>query len=300
MYETVHVVFQADEGPEAGELGDLALDELADLIDFVDLLPRIFGELFDADGDALILLVDLEHLRLDVVALFDELGGVIDLTGPGEVAHVDHTVEAFFQFHKRTVAGEVAYLAADLAANGVLGLGLVPRIVVQLADTEADLLLVLVDAEYLRLDFLILLEDLGGFGVFLGPRQLGDVHEAFDTGFQLHKGAVGHEVDHLALDLGAHGVLALDEFPRVLSLLLETKGDTLFLLVDIQHHHVELLADAHHFARVIDAAPAHVGDVQQAVEAVEVNEGTEVGNVLHLALDHGAWGEVVQHLAAFG
>ena len=82
--------------------------------------------------------------------------------------------------------------------------------------------------------------------------------------------------------------------------MLETKGDTLFLLVDIQHHHVELLADAHHFARVIDAAPAHVGDVQQAVEAVEVNEGTEVGNVLYLALDHGAWGEVVQHLAAFG
>ena len=128
---------------------------------------------------------------------------------------MDHAVEAFFQFHKRTVAGEVAYLAADLAANGVLGLGLVPRIVVQLTDTEADLLLVLIDAEYLRLDFLILLEDLGGFGVFLGPRQLGDVHEAFDTGFQLHKGAVGHEVDHLALDLGAHGVLALDEFPRV-------------------------------------------------------------------------------------
>ena len=126
---------------------------------------------------------------------------------------MDHAVEAFFQFHKRTVAGEVAYLAADLAANGVLGLGLVPRIVVQLTDTEADLLFVLIDAEYLRLDFLILLEDLEG-GVFLGPRQLGDVHEAFDTGFQLHKGAVGHEVDHLALDLGAHGVLA-HQFPWV-------------------------------------------------------------------------------------
>ena len=126
------------------------------------------------------------------------------------------------------------------------------------------------------------------------------MHEAFDTGFQLHKGAVGHEVDHLALDLGAHGVLALDEFPWVLCLLLETKGDTLFLLVNIQHHHVELLADAHHFARVIDTAPTHVGDVQQAVEAIEVNEGTEVGNVLYLALDHGAWGEVIQHLAAFG
>ena len=97
---------------------------------------------------------------------------------------------------------------------------MVPRVVVQLADAEADLLLVLVDAEHHSLDLLIFLEDLGGLGVFLGPGQLGDVHEAFDTGFQLHKGAVGHEVDHLAFDLVAHGVLALDEFPRVLSLLL--------------------------------------------------------------------------------
>ena len=125
------------------------------------------------------------------------------------------------------------------------------------------------------------------------------MHEAFDPGFQLHKGTVGHEVDHLALDLGAHGVLALDELPRVLSLLLEAEGDALLLFVDVQHDHVELLADGHHFARVINTPPAHVGDVQQAVEAVEVDEGTEVGDVLHLALDHGARGEVVQHLDAF-
>ena len=94
---------------------------------------------------------------------------MVDLAGPGEVAHVDHAVEAFFQFHKRTVAGEVADLAVDLAADGVLGLGFVPRIVVQLADAEADLLLVLVDSKYHGLEFLILLEDLGGLGVFLGP-----------------------------------------------------------------------------------------------------------------------------------
>ena len=117
VHEAVHVVFQTNEGTEACELGDLALDELADLIDLVDLLPRIFGELLDADGDALILLVDLEHLRFDLVALLDELGGMVDLAGPGEVAHVDHAVEAFFQFHKRTVAGEVAYLAANFVAN---------------------------------------------------------------------------------------------------------------------------------------------------------------------------------------
>jgi hypothetical protein len=52
---------------------------------------------------------------------------------------------------------------------------------------------------------------------------------------------------------------------------------------------------------VTHAAPAHVGDVQQTVNAVEVDERTEIGDVLDRALadvarDH--FGQ--QLLAAFG
>src|SRR5436305_2326691 len=36
----------------------------------------------------------------------------------------------------------------------------------------------------------------------------------------------------------------------------------------------------HHLVRVGDAAPAHVGDVQEAVDAAEVHEGAELGDVL--------------------
>ena len=39
--EAVDLVLQADEGAEAGELGDLAGDEVADLVELVDVLPRI-------------------------------------------------------------------------------------------------------------------------------------------------------------------------------------------------------------------------------------------------------------------
>ncbi len=45
------------------------------------------------------------------------------------------------------------------------------------------------------------------------------------------------------------------------------------------------LADLEQFARVTEAAPGHVGDVKQAVHAVEVDERAEVGEVLDGALD---------------
>ena len=55
-----------------------------------------------------------------------------------------------------------------------------------------------------------------------------------------------------------------------------------FILVTIfglQHNHVELFADGDHITRMIDATPAHIGDVQQTVETVEVDERAEVGAV---------------------
>ena len=46
-----------------------------------------------------------------------------------------------------------------------------------------------------------------------------------------------------------------------------------------------------------DAAPAHVGDVQQAVQPVEVDERTEVGEVLDGALADVARGHLTEELA---
>ena len=68
------------------------------------------------------------------------------------------------------------------------------------------------------------------------------------------------------------------------ALLLEPQGDLLAILVDVQDHDLDLVVDLEHVAGVIDPAPAHVGDVQQAVDAAQVHERAEVGDVLDRAL----------------
>ena len=47
---------------------------------------------------------------------------------------------------------------------------------------------------------------------------------------------------------------------------------------------LELLVDVDDLVGVADAAPAHVGDVQQAVDAAQIDEGAELGDVLDHAL----------------
>ena len=124
--------------------------------------------------------------------------------------------------------------------------------------------------------------------------------EAFDALFDFDERAVGHEVGDLALDLDADR----ETFSAILShgffwALLEAEGDALFFLVDVEDEDFDFLADLEHFARVAEAAPGHVGDVEQAVHAVEVDERAEIGDVLDRALDRAALFDAAEELRRF-
>jgi hypothetical protein len=92
----------------------------------------------------------------------------------------------------------------------------------------------------------------------------------------------------------------LDLLPGAGLLLLEAEGDLLLVVVDVEDLDLDLLVDADHLRGVVDPAPGHVGDVQQAVDAAEVDEGAEVGDVLDRALDDVALVEVLEEALACG
>ena len=62
--------------------------------------------------------------------------------------------------------------------------------------------------------------------------------------------------------------------------MLQRQRDLFLLAVHAQDVHFKLLVDVDTLAGVGDARPVHVGNVQQAVDAAEVHEGAELGDVL--------------------
>ncbi len=191
-----------------------------------------------------------------------------------------HAVDALLELDERTVRGHVAHLAAHARADGIIVADHVPRIGLKLADAEGDLLLILLDTQHDRVQILPDLENLGRLGDALRPGHFRDMHEPLDTGLDLHEGPVGHEVDDLAPDLGADGELVLDVVPRILGGLFQPEGNPFLLAVDLDDHDLDLLALFEHFARVGNAAPAHVGDMEQAIHAIQIDERSEIGDVL--------------------
>src|SRR5439155_776848 len=161
-----------------------------------------------------------------------------------------------------------------------------PRILLGLFHAERDLLLRLVHFEHDRLDRFADRHELRRMPDVSRPAHLGDVHQAFDTRLELDECAVVRDRDDLALHARSNRILRRDVLPGIGLQLLQAERDALALPVDVEDFHLELLADLHRLGRMRHAAVAHVGDVQQAIHAAQVDEGAEVGDVLDDALAH--------------
>src|SRR5262249_34784928 len=74
---------------------------------------------------------------------------------------------------------------------------------------------------------------------------------------------------------------------------LHAERDALALRVVLEHDDLHAVPDVQHLRRVPNAAPRHVGHVEEAVDAAEVDERTVVGNVLDGPLEDDA---LLEHL----
>ncbi len=95
-----------------------------------------------------------------------------------------------------------------------------------------------------------------------------------------HECAVVRDGDHLALDARIDGEALFHGQPGIRELLLVAQRDALGILVVLENRNLDLVAHLEHLAGVVQAAPGHVRDVQQAVHAAQIDEGAVFGDVL--------------------
>src|SRR5665213_1547544 len=277
---------QLDLDTAVGDRRDSAGDDIA-FLDAGDLLfGRVGGELLDAQRDALLLDVDVEHAHLEVLALFVILDRLFAGLLPVEVGEMHHAVDVAGQADEDAELGDVLDLALDVGADRVLVLEAIPRVGETLFEAQADAPLLRIDVEHHHLDLLAGRDDLARMHVLLGPAHFRDMDEAFDAGLQFDESAVIGDVGDTALELGRGRVFELDAFPRIGLELLHAERDALRLGIEADDLDLHGLADMERLGRVIDAPPGDVGDVEQAVDAAQIDKGAVIGDVLDHAGEH--------------
>lgn len=259
----------------------------------------IAAHLLDAEADAFTFGVDSENNGFELIALLVLADSFFARFVPREVGEVNKAVDSAWEADEDAEVGDGLDLAGNLVAL-LVGLSeLFPRVDLALLHAEADAAAFFVDFENHDFDFIAELNNLAWIDVLVGPIHFGNVDEAFDSGLDFNEGTVVGNVGDLAEEAGALRVAASDADPWILTELLQTEGDAVLFLIELKNLGGEFLTNGNDFGRMADAAPCEVGDVEEAVDAAEVNECTVVGDVLNDTLDDGTFLEGFKELGAF-
>src|ERR1700676_1641004 len=135
---------------------------------------------------------------------------------------------------------------------------------------------------------------------FFRPAHFGCGDQAFDSLFQLDENAVVDDADNFAFYFAAGGIFFRGVDPGIWHQLLQAERDALLFLVELQNDDVQLLLRLHDVGRMLHAAPAQVGEVEQTVDAAEIGEGAVFGDVFHVAVHDLTFGERFHQLGALG
>ena len=122
-------------------------------------------------------------------------------------------------------------------------------------------------------------------------RNLRNMKQSIDAGFKLHEGA---EVYH-AGDFSGNGIsyaVRAVLCPGVV--LRESDGKSDFVFFDLFDVGLNLVADSEELFGVVDASPAHLGNMEQSVRSAKVYERAEIGEILDLARDDHSHGNAAK------
>src|SRR4030095_10220423 len=238
----------------------------------------------DREIDRTVLAIDIDDHCGDRVALLQVRPDVLDAVArhfrSAQIAF-DIAVERDY----RALGVERFHRAVDDIALVVGGDVVRERVAVELLDPERDALALDVDREHHRLDFLALA--VLAHGGFAGkrPRQIGQMHQPVDRPRQTDENAEGGDRLAHAFHPIALLVVHRELFPRVGHALLHPKRNAAPLLVDLEDHDLDLVAELHDLGRMdVLVRPVHFRDVHQSLDALlDLDERAVVRDVGDLA-----------------
>ncbi len=205
-------------------------------------------------------------------------------------------VDPLLDANEDAEVGNIAHRPLDEGTDRIFFLGRFPGIGHYLFEAKRDPAVPRIDVQHDNLYLLADLEKLGRMGHLARPGHLRDMHQALDAALELHEGAIIHQADHLALDSRADRKFFRHGMPWVGGKLFHAERNPFFLGVEFQHDDLDLFTHLDNFRRMVDSAPGHVADVQNAVDAAKIDKSAVAGDIFHRAFENHTLFEYLENI----
>ena len=255
MNKTFDRVENFYENAEFSNFYDFDFDFVADIVLIFEDLPRIFGQLFDAERESLFFRVDIENDCFDFVAFLVVFRRVFQFSVPGNIAGSDQTVDTLFNTNEKTEIGNVADSSLYDGSYRIFVFEKFPWIRLDLLHAERNSSVLDVDFKDFDFDFVA---DCNHFArVFDSscPGHFGNVDETFNAFFKLNESAVVFKRNDNAFNRFACCVFFGSVDPRIVGDLFYAEADSFGIFVVFKDFNINFVADFEHFGRMIYSAP---------------------------------------------
>jgi len=164
------------------------------------------------------------------------------------------------------------------------------------AKGKSDAALVAVNLQHDDDDFLVIRNDLTGVGEVFAPVHISNMGEPFNAGFQFNESTVFGHACYYAADHGTYWVPNVCTLPWIALQLLHTEPEALHFMVDLKNLDADSVADFENLVRMLEPLVAHIGNVQQAIEAAKIDEGAVSLDAFHYAIDNLTFAQGIEHI----
>src|SRR5947207_13068935 len=106
------------------------------------------------------------------------------------------------------------------------------------------------------------------------------MYQSLDSGFQFYESSVICHARNFPRDPSGGRKALLDCFPRIGQKLFVSERDPLAFAIEFEDLHLHCIPNLEKLGRILEASPGHIRDMQQTVDAAEIDERAIVGQVL--------------------
>lgn len=264
---------------------DASCDDVALFVLREEVVEACWDHLLDAEAQLAFFLVDVEDPGLDVLADAEFVRRVIQTFIRRDFADVNHGLDARGELDEGAECGEAGDLTLDDGTDGEAARSVDPGVSEGLLEAQRKPLAGGVNGEDHDFGGVSHVEQVPGFSDLFTPGHFGDMDQAFDAWFELKEGAEIGEACNSAAHAIADLVPVGNGSPGVREELLHAERDAMGLGFDLEDLDLDLLTDGEHLFGFADASPGDLADVEEAVDAAEIDKSAEVGETANSAPD---------------
>ena len=133
MQKSFKAVFKADENTKIGNLGNCSMNNIINLVSVRNISsPRIVLHLLQAQRDTPPLLINREHLALNLLTLINHFTWMGDFACPRHICDMEEAIDPFINFDEGSIICQISNNTLNNGAWWVICRYFFPRILLRL------------------------------------------------------------------------------------------------------------------------------------------------------------------------